>query len=134
MRPPAWVSDYVGLPYREGEYDCWSLVRQVLAERAGIALPAFAATHYRRGCDRRALAREIAAYRDVLLSGAWHAVDVAQARALDVLWLRHGGDIHFAVVAAPGWMLHVEEGCETVLERYDGCEWRSRVLGAYRHG
>ncbi|GAA4650481.1 hypothetical protein GCM10023116_27640 [Kistimonas scapharcae] len=34
-----WVNKYIGLPWVNGEQDCWWLVRQVYRERLGIELP-----------------------------------------------------------------------------------------------
>jgi len=37
-------------------------------------------------------------------------------------------------VVAPGWMLHIEKDCDSVLERFDaGSRWERHLLGFYRH-
>jgi len=47
MDVPAWIADYVGLPFKahgreRNGVDCWGLVRLVLAERFRLALPSYA--------------------------------------------------------------------------------------------
>lgn len=47
MQPPAWCADYIGVPFLErgrdrAGCDCWGLVRLVLAERFGVAVPSYA--------------------------------------------------------------------------------------------
>ena len=45
-----------------------------------------------------------------------------------------GRPIHVGVDVAPGWMLHLEQDCDSVLERFDaGSRWERRLLGFYRH-
>jgi hypothetical protein len=64
----------------------------------------------------------------------WRRIEPGQEREGDVICLRVSGKAwHTAVVAWPGYMLHVMEGTETVLERYDGIKWRCRVEGFYRY-
>lgn len=134
---PAWVRNYEKLPFREKGrdrrgLDCWGLVCLVLAEQAGILLPDFLDFGWERGCDQAQLALQIIEYRKLFTD--WEDVDLAAARAFDVLWLRIGrAPFHFAVVTCPGWMLHCEEGVAVAHERYGSFRWQRRVLGASRH-
>ncbi len=65
---------------------------------------------------------------------AWLEVERGAEQAGDVVLLRlRGLPIHVGLVVARGWMLHVEAKVDSVLERFDGLEWRRRVLGTYRH-
>jgi hypothetical protein len=46
-QPPGWAGEYVGIPFADpgrdrGGCDCWGLVRLILAEQAGLALPSLA--------------------------------------------------------------------------------------------
>src|SRR5512144_1011435 len=58
-QPPAWVAEYVGIPFvdlgrdRQG-CDCWGLVRLILAGQAGLALPSLA-TGYGSEADHAAV-------------------------------------------------------------------------------
>jgi hypothetical protein len=42
-----------------------------------------------------------------------------------------GRPIHVGVVVVPSWMLHIENDCDSVLERFGaGSPWERRLLGA----
>ena len=130
---PAWVAEYVGLPFadhgrtREG-CDCWGLVRLVLAERFGLDLPAYA-EGYATTADREAVARLVEGGK-----GPWQEITPGQERCGDVLLLRVMGlPCHVGLVVAPGWMLHALKGVDAALGRYGAMVWRRRVLGHYRH-
>mgnify|MGYP000138217874 CR=1 FL=1 len=58
---PDWVSAYVGLPFKEGGrnrdgLDCYGLLRLVINERFGGAVPEYEGIAYRPGEDRSLLA------------------------------------------------------------------------------
>jgi cell wall-associated NlpC family hydrolase len=132
-KPPAWVAEYIGMRFRErgrdrAGCDCWGLVRLVLAERFGVEVPSYAGDYDTVGEQHR-IAALITRHQP-----AWLPVDPGRERPGDVVLLRlHGLPVHVGVVAARGWMLHVEPKVDSVLERFDGLEWRNRVLGVYRH-
>jgi cell wall-associated NlpC family hydrolase len=108
--------------------DCWGLVRLVLAERFGLEVPSYAEGYDTVG-DRRRIAALIVEHE-----AAWLRIEPGRAHPGDVVLLRlRGLPVHVGVVAARGWMLHVEPKVGCVLERFDGLEWRNRVLGVYRH-
>lgn len=133
--PPAWTGRYVGLPFaakgrdRAG-VDCWGLVRLVLAERAGLELPAYVAGYAGTApADAADIARLIAGGK-----ADYVAVDPAAARSLDIALFRVlGHDWHVGVIVARGWMLHVQAGIDAALERHDGAAWARRLAGVYRH-
>jgi len=136
---PAWVADYVGLPFAEHGrdrhgIDCWGLVRLVLAERFGIEVPSYAGD-YPGICDKAEIGRLI---EDGM--GPWRAVPATRACAGDgVLFktldreTRTAWPGHVGIVVAPGWMLHCERGKETVMERYVAPKWGTRLIGVYRY-
>ena len=130
---PSWVADYVGLPFKEhgrdrDGTDCFGLVRAVLAERFGLHLPAYV-EGYASTEDAEDIARiirgEMAPWRPVP-AGAERPGDVVLTRMLN-------HPMHVGLVVAPGWMLHIEEGIDADLDRYDGARWRRRMIGIYRH-
>jgi len=130
--PPAWVAGYIGLPWREhgrdrSGCDCWGLLRLVLAERFGIAVPAYDG-RYADTADRAEIA--------MLMRGGmgpWRQVDEAGVRQGDGALFRVAGQpCHVGVVVAAGWMLHVQKGVDSGLERHDGTRWARRLAGFYR--
>jgi cell wall-associated NlpC family hydrolase len=126
------VSDFIGIPFLEGGrdpargLDCWGLVAAASRDLYGINLPSYAGC-YATPLDydelRRLIDGEMSPWVDV----------TGQERAGDVALLRvRGRPVHVGLVTAKGWMLHVEAGCETVQERYDGPQWKRRLIGVYR--
>ncbi len=136
---PAWVSQYIGLPFVEhgrtrAGVDCWGLIRLVLDERFGVAVPSYV-NGYASTTDHEVLGRLIASqmtpWREVPFDKLRMRGD---ERAGDVALLRvRGQPMHVGLVVAKGCMLHVEEGIATCLERYDGPRWARRLLGIFRH-
>lgn len=128
---PPWLRRYVGIPFvaRGRDHDgcdCWGLVRLALGEQFGLELPRFDA--YRSLRERELIQTLITAglpdWRDV----------TGTERAGDVVLLRLAGrPLHVGLVVARGTMLHIEDGIDACLERYDGLAWRDRVAGIYRH-
>ena len=143
--PPTWAAEYVGLPWRtlgraRGDWrrhradpaiagvDCWGVIRLVLEEQFRIAVPAYDGLGYRDRADRAEVARLIAGER-----GPWQPVVSGEERAGDVALFRvMGHACHVGAVVVSGWMVHVEEGIDSCLERYDGLAWGRRFMGAYR--
>ncbi len=134
--PEEWVNNYVGVPFldrgnsMEGS-DCWGLMEMVLHEQFEVTLPEYERFEYGDGSERKRIS-------DYMMQMAneypWKKIDVEEAKAGDVLLLRMSGfKTHVSVVVARGWMLHTEEGIDSVLERYDGTSWKNRVVGTYRH-
>lgn len=138
-RIPAWVADYVGLPYRprgrdRAGVDCYGLVWLVLSEQYGVQLPAYDDA-YRS--TERLHARQLAAIVQGELP-EWTEVPLASEAAGDCLLIRSAGEpIHVAVVVAPGWMLHVQRAGAAVIEDYQRPKWAPRLLprpyGPYRY-
>jgi cell wall-associated NlpC family hydrolase len=126
------VFDFIGIPFAEGGrdpahgLDCYGLVWIGLRDLFGVHVPSYAGD-YATPLDydelRRLIHGEMSPWVDV----------TGQERAGDVALLRvRGRPVHVGLVTAKGWMLHVEAGCETVQERYDGPQWKRRLIGVYR--
>ena len=129
-----WAARYIGLPWALGGrddrgLDCWGLVRLVLEREFGVALDSYDGLDWRKTDHSATVATLTAAELD-----NWIALEAGWERPADVIMLRIGGHpLHVAVVAGGGYMLHIERGIETCLERYGGIAWRDRVCGCYRH-
>lgn len=133
MPVPIWAGHYIGLPFRDhgrdrSGLDCWGLVRLVMGEQSGIALPSFA-TEYKHTSDADAIGGIVD--RE---SGKWQRVAAGQERCGDVVVLRlFGRPLHVGIVLGDGAMLHIETGINSAIERYTGPRWQSRICGFYRH-
>ena len=130
---PDWVADYIGLPFREhgrdrSGTDCWGLVVLIAAERFHIRLPSYVAG-YASTRDADDIGRLVRGQMDL-----WREVARDHEQPGDVVLMRlMNQPMHVGVVVTPGWMLHIEEGIDACLERYDGAKWQRRVIGIYRY-
>lgn len=129
---PAWVLPWVGLPYADKgrgplAYDCWGLVRAVLAREAAIPLPDYADA-YSGACNRLSVAGAIEAG----LADGWCVV--TRPQAFDLLILRIAGrPWHCAVMVTSGMFLHAPPLNTSCIERVDSPQWAKRIEGVYRH-
>ena len=129
-----WSDCYVGLPFKhKGRdargLDCWGLVRLVLAEQKGVALPAYDETD-----DVRA------ALAAAMQGGEW--VSTHEPREFDgvsmLAPLRINGKIemvekHVGIMAGPRHVLHIDEGRSSVCLPLDHALIRHRLAGTWRH-
>ena len=132
MRLPAWVNDYVGLPFVDGGrtragVDCYGLVRLVLREQFGISLPDYGDV-YQSVRERETIAGALTQEKS-----RWVNIEQPHAAQLgDVALFRVGGlPLHCGLVLSPDVMLHVCQGCETVVEEMHGLVWGARFEGIY---
>lgn len=130
---PLWSSAYVGIPFkahgrdRQG-CDCWGLLRLVYLEQFGISVPSHDGPSWEPGTAPEEIARVIAAE-----SLAYPEITLGEERLGDGLVVRMpDGEIHVALVLCPGWMLHVEESCASVIEPYCGMRWQRRIARVHR--
>lgn len=152
-RPPAWADSYVGLPWENtgrdrGGLDCWGLYRLIKAERFGVLHPEYREVVW-MPCENRAdqaeANRSLAAYMEGERLKGWTTVWEAAAAAPDeplggnlvapgdLVWIRNvGATTHVGLAVCPGWMLHIEEGIDSVCVPYDGADFERRVTGFYR--
>ncbi|MBI1207513.1 MAG: hypothetical protein GC191_09535 [Azospirillum sp.] len=129
---PAWVSDYVGIPWallgrdRSG-CDCWGLFRLVQREVFGLELPSYG---YDDPLDLTAAARLLSTHPD---RTQWAAIEAGQTRVGDGLLLTTAGrPVHVGLVASSGLMLHTEQATGAVVDTYAGIRWRNRLGGFWR--
>ena len=135
---PAWVSAYIGLPFREhgrcllsdGGLDCWGLYRLALQEQFGLATPSLV-----DGYDST-LARSAAQMGAVVEheTARWRRIEPGFEECGDVVILRvYGHPVHVGMVLGQGDMLHIIDGMDSCIENYAAMKWRNRVTGFYRH-
>lgn len=125
-----WWNDYVGIPYVEkgrdkNGLDCWGLVRLVYREQYNIDIPSFAEDY--ESYDEKHI-------QELILIGKenWTKVDTPEIG--DAILLRINGlYMHVGVVISENQFIHVREGQDTVIERFDTGTWKHRVEGFYKY-
>lgn len=132
---PAWVRDFIGIPWTERGRDrtgcdCFGLLRLCLSEQFGVRLPSYT-EDYVTTADREEIARLI---RVELGAGPWCEIPLTDAQPGDGVLFRIEGDpMHIGVVIAPPQFLHVRRGANACIEDWTRPQWARRLLGAYRH-
>jgi len=131
---PAWVADYIGIPFTEkgrdwSGCDCWGLVRLVYLEHYGIEMPLYL-DGYESTKDGESVSKVIH-YAEKQFD-KWEQVktpvpgDFVVCRIQDRPW-------HVGLIVAPGIMLHSEIGIESTLAQINGLRWKNRIEGYYRY-
>ncbi len=132
----AWWSDYVGIPFVDhgrdhSGCDCWGLVRLVMAERFGIALPSLADGYASTSEHRQVLQRLIAGQAPVL---GFAQVDLDRVQPGDVLVIRQmGADCHVGLMVTDHLVLHTEQAKGAVVEDIRRPGLRPRIKQAWRY-
>lgn len=138
--PPAWVGRWIGIPYKadarptsleEAErtgWMCWSLVGLALKLQFANPIDDYDGPLFFKRRDARAVAEGANRF-----AARWRLINDGDEQAGDVIRLNMAGlPIHVGIVVAPGLMLHVEEGCDSVWERYRSQTWKGRIAAFHR--
>lgn len=131
---PSWLAPYIGIPFTERGRDrtggdCWAIPYLLYRDHYGITLPA-----YTEGYATTTDEEEIGAMVRRELPTVWRPVALGEAQEGDLLIIRmRGQPMHCAIVVRPPWFLHLVQGAESCLERWDSLKWTHRILGVYRH-
>lgn len=132
--PPAYIANYIGLPYLSGGrdrdgLDCWGLLRLFYDETFFIELPSYDGA-YADAADRAETAQLLASDRN-----DWRALDAFERPHFGdgVLLKLAGRECHVGVMVATRRMLHIEEGVEASHEPLDDLRWNGRIAGVFRH-
>lgn len=127
-----WVQDYMCIPFRDGGRDwtgcdCWGLVRLVLAEQAGLALPSFDTV---TGAEIGGTIAEQAEEWLPVRPGYEQRFDaVVMASTID----GRSAEIHIGIITRPGFVLHSEERLGPVHVPLRHPAIRHRVRRILRH-
>lgn len=124
---------YLGLPFlpdgrdREG-LDCWGLVSLIYQEELGIYLP------IHNGVFKDQTPETMLAISKLMRQERENWTKVSIPQQFDVLLLRTGKHaFHVSMVIDVDRMIHIEEGIDSVIERYTGPLWKQRIEGIYRY-
>ena len=136
QRLPIDPRRYLGRPYCAKRWNCYTLVRTVLADAYDVQLPAYDATQE---------AYEAATVERV--RGRWQKVCGFEAQQR--FPLGYPGDVgafqialpaakggltnHVGILVEPGRFLHVMEGGGTWVASLQDPDWKRRMLAVYRH-
>ena len=123
------ISKYIGIPFKDGGrdfsgLDCWGLVRLVWKEERGILMPDMG-DEYSSAFERGDVCGLFGKYT----AQDWNEdVTDRPRKPFDVLVFSFGTlELHAGLWIADGEMLHVMQGMETCVERYDTFKWKKRL-------
>ena len=128
-----WTNAFVGLPWLDRGrdwkgVDCWGLLYLVYQTK-GIAVQSYSES-YTSATERE----QVALLAQDANKSPWLSVERGQEQSFDMLFFRRGRlATHVGVVTARGKMLHICEGREAVIDRYDLSPWSVKLCGIYRH-
>lgn len=129
MSALARVERYIGLPFadhgRRNGFDCWGLVRHVLAAEQGLALPDYGKGYQDVG--------DHAGIRQSIIDGLaeqWQRVAEPALWGLVIFNIR-GNPHHVGLVVGPNQFLHAPEGQNSRIERLSDGLWARRIEGFY---
>lgn len=125
-----WAEDYLGRAWENGAegpdaYDCWGLVRAVLRDRFGIALPAV-------NVDALAPLAVRRAFRDSGEYDHWQEIDAPVVEG-DVVLMSHAKHVHHIGLWTAGGVLHAVEGAGVVHQHLQSLRMHGwNVVSVYR--
>lgn len=131
---PAWVEEYVGLPYAVGGrtrsgVDCFGLCLLVWRERFGLDVPLYGGVSW-----DEANSAEVGAFIGGEAQAGWDRIEPGEAGPGDAVLMRmRGHPIHVGVIVADGFMLHCHDRGDASVEDFRTLQWSRRILGFYRY-
>jgi probable lipoprotein NlpC len=130
----SWSNEYVGIPFKWHGRDrdgcsCWGLVQLVYKEVYGRDL----SSHM--DIERRAEKGQGSPqpYMDDFQTIATDAAEPGDLLHLWAYYRKHKLPLHVGLVVEKGKVLHIEEGCGSVIVDYRKYPMRSRIIGAYTY-
>ena len=128
-----WVGDYIGIPFTVGGrapdtgFDCWGLVRYVMAVEYGKLLPGLE-EKYSDLDDKRNIENITDTTKPLI-----GARSVREPAAGDLVLMRYRGFIcHVGIMVDDRNVLHTDYGKDSCVQRIDSIHLRDRVEGFYR--
>lgn len=130
-----WSRDYVGLFWQfagrsRAGVDCWGLLWLVYRDVLGIEVASYA-QETMDAPEREQIAALLNNDRQI---SPWCDVQPGGERPFDMAVFRRAGvDSHVGVVVEPGRMLHITNGMESRVERFDLGRWKPKLVAVHRH-
>ena len=133
-----WWAPYVGCQFQErgrgdggAGVDCYGLVYVVYRDVRHVILPRYE-DEYNTVADHQRIAEALS--RGCFEHADWRMIgpeEVVQTFDVKIFRIR-GLPYHCGLVTEPGRMLHVMEGIDGSIERYNTPLWQRRDCGTYR--
>ena len=120
------LNKYTGLSY--SDFDCWQFICHYYHNELGIMLPTFE-NEYSNCDDEKNIDR---IYSREMAKKIWPRVknpswpDLAVFRIDGELW-------HAGIIVGEQHMLHIQRGCNAVIEKFTNLRWKNRLHGFYRY-
>ena len=109
---PEWCSAYVGLPY--DEVNCWDLVKKVYKEVYDVEISG------------------IREQGDLIKTGFWCEV-TDEFQTGDILLFKQSHvKRHVGILLNHEYMLHADQRCGTIIDRWVAGNWETRLDSIYR--
>lgn len=116
----------------ETGFDCYGLVRHVLIQELGVALPNYGVELSNRLEAEKAQSEVIEIMEGSEFPDGWTEVK-GSIKKFDVLWLRSIYPVHYGIAISSKDFLHIEAGKNSVIESIHESRWSNKLLGVYRH-
>lgn len=132
--PAIWSAKYLEIPFKDRGYGydgchCWGLVYLVYRDELRIELSKYSeytAMQLRMAAATIKTGKLLEPWRPV--KGTWQPFDVVVMKVA-----RSDLEGHVGVATGSGFVLHIEEGLNSVNMPIDHLRIRNRIVGAYRH-
>lgn len=125
-----WSAKYIGLPFDTHQFNCWGLVRRVLQDECGIAVPAYGEIS---ADDLLQAARQVA--HDIR-SDVWRKMDSPREFDVVLMTAKEGGHRvfgHVGIMTSTTRVLHVWKETAAVNMDISHARVRETIVGFYRH-
>lgn len=128
-----WTNKYVGLQFvRDGRdfdgVDCYGLICLIYEYELGILLNPFS------GIYTNDLPKTMVEIAKTMNQDRDNWDSPSEIKEYDMIQLRTGRHaFHVGIALGNNKMLHVEEGCDAVIERLNSPLWKNRIEWIYRH-
>jgi cell wall-associated NlpC family hydrolase len=130
-----WSRDYIGLPWkfagrdREG-VDCWGLLWLVFRDVLNIEVTAYV-RETMDAPEREQIAALLSSDR---MKSPWRQIKAGDEQTFDMAVFRRAGiESHVGIVIDRGRMLHILEGGESHIDRFDQGRWKPKLISLHRH-